>query len=156
MGGRSLAANPLYRMKIKFSRSGSPIVAVLLFPLYLMALLLSIPLMLLSLLDPKSWRFDKQEARELLRNHLDSFKSLSSDEIRQRLADPMQHCVMVKGQSGTTYQVEVQAHWDRSRGEVQLLGGIDDGRFRAFFPLSDSVIFRPAENTINKERQGAV
>lgn len=48
----------------------------------------------------------------------------------------------VVAESGVHYQVEVQAFWDRPRrpGNLRVIVAIDDGRWRAFAPLSADFI----------------
>jgi hypothetical protein len=47
----------------------------------------------------------------------------------------------VKGPSGKTYQLEIQAVWDDPKKEnLRVMGAIDDGGFRVFFPLTDDFI----------------
>ena len=98
---------------------------------------------LLMALDPRSWKFDKEEARALLREHLEQYKGVSFDQIRANLSDEMQHCVTVSGSSGEEYQIEVDAIWEEDR--VRLMAGIDDGRLRAFFPLCEEIIIARTE-----------
>lgn len=107
---------------------------MLLIPLGIAFSILMLPLMLLN---PKSWRFNGIEARELLQNHLSKFRELSAEEIRSALADETQHCVAVFGASGQEYQIEVEGSWEED--SVRLFGSIDDGRLRAFCPLTEEI-----------------
>jgi hypothetical protein len=65
---------------------------------------------------------------------------MTPDEIQRRLADETQHCTNVVGPSGAEYQIEVASV--RDGNGLRLLGGIDDGRLRAFFPLCDEISVR--------------
>jgi hypothetical protein len=48
------------------------------------------------------------------------------------------------GASGAAYQVEIEALWDSNRGgDIRLMAAIDDGGWRAFAPLTDSLIVPP-------------
>jgi hypothetical protein len=50
----------------------------------------------------------------------------------------------VRAPDGTGYQVEVQVLWDSKVGEaLRVLGAIDDGRLRAFRPLTLDFIRNP-------------
>jgi hypothetical protein len=52
--------------------------------------------------------------------------------------------VTVVGGSGAEYQLEVQVFWDqKTGGNVRVIGSIDDGGLRAFFPLTNSFITAP-------------
>jgi hypothetical protein len=48
------------------------------------------------------------------------------------------------GASGTQYQVDVLVRWDdKPNGDIRVLVEIDDGGWRAVFPLSDDFIVGP-------------
>lgn len=48
------------------------------------------------------------------------------------------------GDDGQTYQLETQALWDHKKGgDVRLIVAADDGGWRAFKPLTASLIMRP-------------
>jgi hypothetical protein len=47
------------------------------------------------------------------------------------------------GKSGAEYQIEIQVFWDdRINGDLRVIGSIDDGKLRAFFPLTLDFIKR--------------
>ena len=103
--------------------------------------LLLIPLMAL---DPKCWKFNREEARALLKEYLEQYRGMSFDQIQANLSDETQHCVTVCGSSGEEYQIEVDALWEEDR--VRLVGGIDDGRLRAMFPLCEEISIASTES----------
>ena len=85
---------------------------------------------------------NNQEAKSLLREALENYKKYSYAELQTRLRqiDTFQ----VNGESGTQYQVEVQVFWDNKlQQNIRVMGSIDDGGWRAFFPLADSFIMAP-------------
>jgi hypothetical protein len=50
----------------------------------------------------------------------------------------------VVGEDGKTYQLEIQAFWDRNKGsDVRVIVAADDGGWRAFKPLTGDFIMRP-------------
>lgn len=52
----------------------------------------------------------------------------------------------ITGLSGARYQLEFEARWDdpgKPNGVLRVLGSIDDGGIRAYFPLSDSFLIVP-------------
>ncbi len=52
--------------------------------------------------------------------------------------------VEVRGPSGTTYQVETEALWDGGKdGALRVFVKVDDGRWRAFCPLTEDFILAP-------------
>lgn len=83
---------------------------------------------------------DTREARELLRQHLARFRARTYGELVQRVgAEP--EVLEANGASGTRYQLEFEVLWDNAaRGDLRVLGGIDDGGLRSFVPLCDSFI----------------
>jgi hypothetical protein len=84
------------------------------------------------------------EALAVLAEHLDTYRKLSYAELAA-LVDEAKTTFDVAGPSGVTYQIEVQAAWDdRKTGNVRILGAVDDGGWRAFFPLSDSFVIAPS------------
>lgn len=85
---------------------------------------------------------DIEEARKLLQNELLKFRARDYSELRSSLGN--QGCWEVMGASGTTYQVEVDVLLDepgKDRGNLRILGTIDDGTLRAAFkPVSEQFI----------------
>jgi hypothetical protein len=56
----------------------------------------------------------------------------------------MQDTFEIAGPSGTRYQLEIQAMWDRNPGgKLRILGCIDDGGWRAFVPVTDDFLIDP-------------
>lgn len=85
-----------------------------------------------------------QEARELIRDELATYQRKSFRELVQ-LMDQEFHYEK-QGSSGTSYQVEILILWDsKPNGAILILGSIDDGGWRAFFPLTDSIIVTQSE-----------
>ncbi len=77
---------------------------------------------------------DDCEAEELLRSHLESYRSRSRSDLVQMIGEP--EVLQIQGKSGVTYQIEIEVFWDhKPGGMVRVLGSIDDGRWRAFKPL---------------------
>jgi hypothetical protein len=85
---------------------------------------------------------DKQEAERLLWDKLAEYRILPYPEFVARIGGD-DH-VTVFGASGAEYQLEVQVFWDHNPGgNVRVIGSIDDGGLRAFFPLTNSFIMAP-------------
>jgi hypothetical protein len=60
-----------------------------------------------------------------------------------RFLDNAERCE-VRGESGVTYQTEIQGVWDDGKpGNLRILGSVDDGGWRAFSPLGDDFIIAP-------------
>ena len=119
-------------------KKSSLFLTILILPI---ALIFNIIVVTLLLLNPRSWKFNKAEASAILKKELIPFRSMSFEECKKFVeADPAL-ATTVTGESGTEYQVEVQMIWDRCfDGPIKVLGSVDDGRLRAFKPLSQSFI----------------
>ena len=82
---------------------------------------------------------DRDEALKLLDAKLDDYRKLSYAEAIARVGS--EQIVEATGPSGTVYQIEIQIIWDgKPNGDVRVLGAIDDGRWRAFLPLTSDLI----------------
>ena len=80
---------------------------------------------------------DKAEARQL-----EEFRARPYSELTKLIGNPEQREAI--GASGAAYQVEVEALWDsKPGGDIRLMAAIDDGGWRAFVPLTDSLIVPP-------------
>ena len=78
---------------------------------------------------------DKVEAARILFEVLAVYQAKSCQELVE-LIDVTLHFEKV-GMDGRQYQVEVSVFWDdRDRTTLRVIGAIDDGGWRAFFPLS--------------------
>jgi hypothetical protein len=85
---------------------------------------------------------DKAEARQILRDVLEEFGARSYSDLAKLIGKPEQREAI--GASGAAYQVEIEALWDSNRGgDIRLMAAIDDGGWRAFAPLTDSLIVPP-------------
>lgn len=85
-----------------------------------------------------------QEAREILRRHLDRYRGQSYADLVRLIQE--QDMSEVAGASGTSYQIEIQAVWDqpsKPQGNIRVLGSIDDGGWWANVPLCDDFIMAP-------------
>ena len=84
---------------------------------------------------------DNDEARGLLRQRLDLFRTRSHHELQSLIAEP--EMIELVGPSGTRFCIEVLAVWDsKIGGDLRVIGSIDDGGWRAFKPLTDDFIMR--------------
>jgi hypothetical protein len=87
-------------------------------------------------------RVEKREARSILQELLDELRERPYSELAKLIGDSQQR--EITGESGTRYQVEMEAVWDDKReGNLRVVAAIDDGGWRAFVPLTDSFIISP-------------
>ena len=85
---------------------------------------------------------NREEALSLLNAKLNEYRKLSYDQLAARIGD--EEFPEVIGATGTQYQIETQIVWDdKPGGDVRVLAAIDDGGWRAFIPLCDSLIMTP-------------
>ena len=85
---------------------------------------------------------DKVEAKAVLSALLADYRATSYSELQHLLGT--QDVMEVTADSGAEYQIEIQAIWDNKEyGNLRVMGLIDDGGIRAFFPLTDDFIMTP-------------
>jgi hypothetical protein len=86
---------------------------------------------------------NNEEAAGLLESELAGLRAESYASLVQRISQPALTFERA-GPSGTKYQLELQVLWDgRPGSNVRVMGSIDDGRWRAFIPLSRDFIKSP-------------
>lgn len=83
---------------------------------------------------------NKGEARKLLAKELEGWRQRPYAELASLVhGDPVTG--EVQSEAGNRYQYEIQVFWDRKPGgDIRVLGAIDDGGIRAFFPLTHDFI----------------
>ena len=85
---------------------------------------------------------DRAEAKSILAKELTEFAARPFD----KLAASINHADVknVVGESGANYQIEVNVFWDsKPNGDLRIMASIDDSGWRAFRPLTDSLIMKP-------------
>ena len=93
---------------------------------------------------------NKSEARKILSEQLARFSGRSYSEVVPLVEAQRVETYEVRGESGTRYQIEIQFFWDDRPGDtIRVMGSIDDGGFRAFVPLTDSLLTtRPDSSSV--------
>jgi len=87
---------------------------------------------------------DKVEAKAILLEQLGNFRRFPYANLQELVRSKKIKVLEVSGKSGTRYQLEFQAFWDsQPNANIRMLGSIDDGGWRAFFPLTESFIISP-------------
>jgi len=85
---------------------------------------------------------DRAEAKSILAKELTEFAARPFD----KLVASINHADVknIVGESGANYQIEFDVFWDsKPDGNLRIMASIDDGGWRAFFPLTDSLIMKP-------------
>lgn len=85
---------------------------------------------------------DKEKAMAILEEQLRLYRTKSYAELKDLLGQVDAYEVATP--DGFAYQIEIQVFWDgKPDGNIRVIGAIDDGRWRAFCPLSDDFIITP-------------
>lgn len=93
---------------------------------------------------------NKDEATQVLDNELARYRGESYADLVRRISDISIELERTAA-SGTKYQIEIQFLWDnRAGGEVRVMGSIDDGTWRALFPLNRSFIKAADESFVGE------
>ena len=83
---------------------------------------------------------NNEEALDLLNQELAVFRGESYTDLTNLVSKRSLEFER-SAPSGAKYQVEIQFVWDaRPGGDIRVMSSIDDGRWRAFLPLSRSFI----------------
>jgi hypothetical protein len=85
---------------------------------------------------------NKAEARSILSRELKAFASRSYDQLAALIGHP--DVKNVVSESGVNYQIEFSVFSDsKPEEDLRIMGSIDDGGWRAFLPLTESLIMKP-------------
>ena len=130
-----------------FQRLKNKLPLILILLLSPIILVFNILLILIMCLDPRTRKFDKEEARLLLADELEKVRNLGYTQLRKVFVEQKGiQAFKVTGASGVEYQIEIEGWWDGDdEADIRILGGIDNGGLRAYVPLSDLFIVRPDE-----------
>jgi hypothetical protein len=87
-------------------------------------------------------KMNNEEAKVILDEYLSSYKSRTFNELLELLEEGQQF--EVTAPSGKEYQIEIQALWDDNLGgDLRIIISIDDGWWRAYFPLTSGFVVSP-------------
>jgi hypothetical protein len=85
---------------------------------------------------------NKAEARSILSRELKAFASRSYDQLAALIGHP--DVKNVVSESGVNYQIEFSVFSDsKPEEDLRIMGSIDDGGWRSFLPLTESLIMKP-------------
>ena len=85
---------------------------------------------------------DKAEAKAILGVELGKYRAKPYRTLLS-LLDKTEG-LETRGESGAWYQLKFHAAWDDKPNDVvRVFGAIDDGGWRAYFPLTDAFLMRP-------------
>ena len=89
-------------------------------------------------------RMDKIEAKKFLSKHIARLRQRSYGKLKNLLDLNNLEYSEETGKTGVKYQIKIHAVWDDKKdGDLRVLAEIDDGGWRAFFPLSEDFIISP-------------
>ena len=84
---------------------------------------------------------NKTEAKSLLGNGLHALAGRSFGKLVAMIGHA--DVKNIQGTSGANYQIELNVFWDsKPEGDLRIIGSIDDGGWRAFVPLTESLIIK--------------
>ena len=110
------------------------------------AITFSFILILINLINPRSYSFDKIEASEVLESELLAFRGMTYADCLKYVDQDSAINKFVTAKSGKQYQIDIQLMLDGADDRsIQVVGSVDDGRLRAFFPLTKSFVVIPTE-----------
>ncbi len=91
-----------------------------------------------------------QEAKKIIADQLKSYREKPYSELIKMIKQkPLTY--EIRGQSGTLYQIEIEAFWDdRPNEDIRIMGSIDDGGLRAYSPISDDFIKSPTDEFVGE------
>ena len=88
---------------------------------------------------------DNHEAEGVMQSALARYRAMTYSELAKHIGS--RETKTVPGESGRPYQVQIQIEWDaKPRGDIRVLGAVDDGGLRSFIPVTtDFIVEPPAE-----------
>jgi hypothetical protein len=93
---------------------------------------------------------DRKEARQIIISELEPFRKKPFIELAN-MVDAEPYTKTMTSEDGKFYQIEIQAIWDdKPGGNIRVLGSIDDGGIRAFFPLTEDFIKSPMDEFVGE------
>jgi hypothetical protein len=82
---------------------------------------------------------DKEAAAAVLARQLQDYRGRSYESLRGLIGKV--DAFEIPNPGGSPYQLEIEVRWDgRPGGDIRVLGGIDDGGWSAFAPLTDGFL----------------
>ena len=85
---------------------------------------------------------DSHDARAVVTEQLRRYRTLTYEELCRLLNE--QDCFAIRGPSGVSYQIEIEAMWDdKPHGNLRVVGHVDDGGLRGFVPLTEDFVMAP-------------
>ena len=94
---------------------------------------------------------NRQEATSIVEERLGPFRKRSYAELQRMVDGRTVEAGEAAGPSGTKYQIEIQAFWDDKPGaNIRVRSCIDNGGWRAFFPLTRDFIMTPTGSFIGE------
>lgn len=86
---------------------------------------------------------NKLEAQSILDEQLSAFARRPYAELAAAVDKPVG--TKVKAASGTEYQIEFNVFFESgARQDLRIVGSVDSGGWRAFVPLTKSLIMKPS------------
>jgi hypothetical protein len=92
---------------------------------------------------------DNDEAMIVLEGELEKYRKKTYWELVELMGEI--YAYEKEAYSGRYYQVEIQLVWDlKQGGDLRVIGSIDDGGWRAFFPLTHGFLMNPDDQIVGE------
>ena len=98
---------------------------------------------------------NKQEAKKVLSEKVTEYRSLNYERLRAKI-NQEKDVFEIKAPSGATYYIDIIVVWDdKPNGIIRVMGCIDDGGFRAFFPMGgEGFLLAPNGSFVGEDDAG--
>lgn len=84
---------------------------------------------------------DMEEANRILHEQVRKMRGAPYSELKHLVEDRVIQTPEIKGPSGVTYYLEIEAFWDGlPNSNIRLIVSIDDAGIRAYHPLTKDFI----------------
>lgn len=81
----------------------------------------------------------------MLLRELVAYRRLNREQLVNRIGEV--DCRTVQSVTGVNYQIEIQIVWNDGPGSaIRILGSIDDGGWRSWYPIGYTFLAQPASN----------
>jgi len=92
---------------------------------------------------------NKEEANKVLNKQLDIYCKKPYSELTTLIESESTY-IQIEADSGTNYQIEIQAYKENNNSDILLFGTIDNGNRSAYHPMVDTVVKKITEECVRE------
>jgi len=92
---------------------------------------------------------NKEEANKVLNKQLDIYCKKPYSELTTLIENESTY-MQIEADSGTNYQIEIQAYKENNNSDILLFGTIDNGNRSAYHPMVDTVVKKITEECVRE------